>query len=108
MTSGTGGRKGKKLAQLSSLDPAALYTLAEVSGMGAQKYAAHNYLKGYDWSLSFDALQRHLLLFWAGENHDQESGQPHVAHAAWHCLALLSFVQRSIGTDDRPRVEWDQ
>jgi len=98
----TGGEKGKKLSQLGSLDPASLYTLSEVSGMGANKYAAHNFLKGYAWSLSYDAMQRHLLKFWMGEELDPESGLPHVAHAAWHCLTLLSFVQRQLGTDDRP------
>lgn len=98
----TGGRKGQKLARLGSLDPAALLTLAEVSGFGAQKYATFNYLKGYDWSLSFDAMQRHALKHWAGEDLDPESGLPHIAHAAWHALALLSFLQRGVGSDDRP------
>lgn len=102
VTSATGGRKGRKLASVSSLDPKALLALAEVSGFGARKYDAHNYLRGYDWSLSFDALHRHLLAFWAGQDTDPESGMPHVAHAAWHCLALLSFQTRGIGTDDRP------
>lgn len=97
----TGGEKGQKLAQLSSLDPKALLVLAEVSGFGAQKYAPHNFLKGYDWSLSFDAGQRHLLAFWAGEDNDPESGLPHLGHAAWHCLAMLSFLERGLGTDDR-------
>lgn len=102
ITSETGGEKGQKLAQLSSLDPHALIALAECSGLGAQKYSAHNYLRGYDWSLSFDAAQRHLLAFWGGEDLDPESGQQHLAHAAWHCLAMLSFVQRGIGSDTRP------
>lgn len=101
VTSATGGQKGKKLAQLGSLDPKALLAVAEVSGFGANKYARYNYLKGYDWSLSFDALQRHLLAFWAGQDQDPESGLLHLAHAAWHCLALISFLSRGIGTDDR-------
>lgn len=105
VTSATGGQKGKKLAQLSTLDPRALVALAEVSGLGAEKYAPHNFLKGYAWSLSFDAAQRHLLAFWAGENNDPESQQLHLAHAAWHCLTMLSFVDRGIGTDDRPPAE---
>lgn len=105
VTSETGGQKASKKAQLGSLDPAALLTLAEVSGVGAMKYARHNFLKGYDWSLSFDACQRHLLQFWAGEDNDPETGLPHVAHAAWHCLAMLAFMQRGIGTDDRFRQE---
>lgn len=97
----TGGQKGKKLAELGALDPRALLTVAEVAGFGSRKYARMNYLKGYDWSLSFDAMQRHLLQFWNGQDVDDESGLPHVAHAAWHALALLAFMQRGLGTDDR-------
>ncbi|WP_394615913.1 dATP/dGTP diphosphohydrolase domain-containing protein [Lentzea sp. JNUCC 0626] len=101
VTSETGGEKGKKLAQVSSLDPKALLVLAEVSGWGATKYSAHNFLRGYLWSLSFDAAMRHLLKFWGGEELDPESGLPHLGHAAWHCLAMISFLERGIGTDDR-------
>jgi hypothetical protein len=97
----TGGQKGKKLAELGALDPHALLTVAEVAGFGSRKYARMNYLRGYDWSLSFDAMQRHLLQFWDGQDVDAESGLPHVAHAAWHALALLAFMQRGLGTDDR-------
>lgn len=98
----TGGQKGKKLTQLGALDPIALIYLARVAGMGANKYAPHNYLKGYNWSLTHDAGQRHALLFWSGEDIDPESGLPHPAHEAWHALAKLSFYLRGIGTDDRP------
>lgn len=98
----TGGRKGVKLTQVGALDPIALIALARVAGHGASKYAAFNYLKGYDWSKSFDAMQRHAMLFWAGEEIDPESGQPHITMAAWHALALTSFQLRRIGTDNRP------
>jgi hypothetical protein len=105
ITSATGGQKGKKLAQLGAIDPKALLALAEVSGFGAEKYDAYNFMKGYDWSLSYNALQRHLLAFWAGEDTDDESGLPHLGHAAWHCLAMLSFQLRDKGTDDRPPTD---
>lgn len=101
VTSATGGQKGMKLARLGSLDPQSLLMLAEVSGFGASKYSAHNFLKGYDWSLSFDAMQRHALAFWNGEDNDPESGLPHVGHVAWHALCLASFLMRDLGTDDR-------
>lgn len=107
ITSSTGGQKGQKMARLGALDPKSLRIVAEVAGFGAEKYAAFNFLKGYDWSLSYDALQRHLMSFWDGEDLDQESGLPHLAHAAWHCLALLSFDQRELGTDDRPDAVLD-
>ena len=101
VTSDTGGSKGMKAAQASALDPVALWKLAEVAGMGAQKYSAHNYLAGYRWSLSVDALQRHVWLHQSGEDVDSESGLPHMAHAAWHALALVSFMERGLGDDDR-------
>lgn len=101
VTSATGGQKGQKASQLSTVDPVALLHLGEVSGFGAKKYSSFNYLKGYDWALSVDALERHMLGFWAGEDCDEESGLLHVTHAAWHGLALTSFALRDIGTDTR-------
>jgi len=103
VTSATGGQKGQKPAQLSTVDAVALLKLAEVGGYGGRKYEPHNYLRGYAWSLSLDALFRHILAFESGEDLDPESGLPHVTHAAWHCLALTSFMVRNIGTDDRFR-----
>ena len=97
----TGGMKGSKQACLGDSDPAAVLELAKVSGFGRKKYARLNYAKGYDWSLSYDALQRHLLAFWNREELDEESKLHHLAHAAWHCLTLLCFVLRQRGTDDR-------
>lgn len=101
VTSATGGEKGQKLARIGSLDPKALMEVAKVAGFGEQKYSRLNYLKGYDWSLSYDACQRHLHAYWSGEDLDPESGLPHLAHAAWHCLAQLAFMIHGLGTDDR-------
>src|ERR1035441_3612078 len=101
----TGGQKGKKLAQLGAIDPASLLELAKVAGYGQAKYARFNYLKGFDWSLLIDALYRHLLAFQNGEELDPESGLSHAAHVAWHALALVSFSQRKLGTDDGYRPE---
>lgn len=98
----TGGQKGVKLTQVGALDPVALIELGRVAGMGANKYSAFNYLKGFDWAHAYNAMQRHANLFWAGEDRDAESGLPHIAHAAWMALALLSFYLRDIGTDSRP------
>jgi hypothetical protein len=98
----TGGQKGSKLAQLGALEPMSLMEVAKVAGFGGQKYERYNFLKGYRWSLSYDALQRHLHAFWSGEDLDPESGLLHLAHAAWHCLALTAFFLLGRGTDDRP------
>lgn len=101
ITSETGGQKGKKPQRMDLLPPEALLALSEVYGMGADKYDDHNYLKGYDWSLSFGALLRHIMAAEKGEWLDDESGLPHVMHAAWHCFALFLFEKHGLGTDDR-------
>ena len=101
----TGGEKGMKLPQMGALEPRSLMEVAKVAGFGAKKYERYNFLKGYNWSLSYDALQRHLHAFWSGEDKDPESGLYHLAHAAWHCLALLSYSILRKGTDDRYKLE---
>ena len=97
----TGGEKGQKLARFGGADPRALEELALVYGYGEGKYERYNYLKGYPWSLSVDALFRHLFAFLDGEDEDPESTLLHVAHVAWHALTLTSYSLRNLGTDDR-------
>jgi hypothetical protein len=97
----TGGQKVSKQSQIGFIDPVAMYELGKVAGMGMKKYSKYNYLKGYDWSLSYNALMRHMEQMWAGEDFDEESGLLHAVHAAWHALALASFQMRELGTDDR-------
>ena len=100
-TSETGGNKAEKDLQLGALDPRALMEVARVAGVGAKKYARYNFAKGYAWSLSYDACQRHLHAFWDNVDRDKATGLYHTAQAAWHCLTLLTFQIRGLGTDDR-------
>lgn len=100
----TGGQKGSKLERFDLIPVGPLTELARVYGRGAQKYADDNWRKGYDWKLSYAALQRHLNLFWGGENLDKDSGQPHMAHAAWHCFTLLWFMQNYPDGDSRAKA----
>lgn len=60
-----------------------------------------NWLKGYSWRLSLGALFRHVVKFACREDVDQESGLHHLAHAVFHCLCLITFGLRNLGTDDR-------
>jgi len=105
----TGGEKGQKQARFGGADARALLEEAKVYGFGEEKYARFNYLKGYRWSLSIDALFRHLFAFMDGEDRDPESGLLHTAHVTWHARTLSSFLLRALGTDDRykPAVEPD-
>lgn len=101
----TGGEKGSKPVQfmrLLEMAPAAFLTdLGKLYEFGATKYARDNWRKGYAWSLSYNALLRHLTATLNGEWADPESGLPHVVHVAWHCATLHTFMAEGLGTDDR-------
>lgn len=99
--SATGGEKGAKLAVFSQIPAGPLTELAEHYGRGAQKYDAHNFRKGYNWSLSIDALSRHLWAFIGGEDIDPETGSKHITAVAWHAIALSSFMDEHPEYDDR-------
>lgn len=100
----TGGEKGQKSARFDLISSRWLWGLAKVCGFGATKYDVDNWRLGYSWRLSFGALQRHLHLFWKGEQYDEESGLHHLLHASWHCMVLFIFSSTGMysGYDDRP------
>jgi len=99
--SSTGGEKGTKDERFDLIPVEALAIIARHYGVGARKYAAHNWRKGYEWSKSFAALQRHANAFWSGEDTDEETGSPHMAAVAFHALALLTFMEEHPDYDDR-------
>jgi len=98
----TGGQKGTKLARYDLIPVAPLEELAKVYGAGARKYEDRNWERGYAWSLSYSALQRHLNAFWAGEDIDAETNRHHLGAVVFHAFALMEMQYRDSGTDDRP------
>jgi len=105
-TSSTGGEKGVKPQRYDLLPREGLDAIAEVFAFGAEKYASHNWRKGYEWSKSYSALMRHMTAHWSGETNDPESGLPHLAHAGCHVMFMLTWLseQGEGGTfDDRYR-----
>jgi hypothetical protein len=110
----TGGEKGVKPERHSLLPVEALNSIARLYGVGAKKYAKHNWRRGYEWSKSYDALHRHAAAFWSGEDIDPETGEPHMAAVAFHAMTLIVFMQEQPEFDDRyiPErendPEWEQ
>lgn len=98
----TGGEKGSKLQRYDLIPAGPLATLAEHYGRGATKYVDRNWERGYSWSLSFAALNRHLWAFWNREDLDAETGSPHMAAVAWHAFLLMEFANTHPELDDRP------
>lgn len=111
----TGGAKGVKLERFDLIPVYPLTALARHFGVGARKYADRNWEKGYEWSKSYAAMQRHANLFWGGENYDhhkpecpegcvEHTGSHHLTAVAWHAMALLEMTRTHPDLDNRPNV----
>ncbi len=72
---------------------------------GSLKYGRHNYRAvGVSSSVYYDALMRHMMAWWEGEDIDPDSGMSHIVKAIATLVVLLdSMIQGNI-TDDRPPV----
>lgn len=80
----------------------AMQALVAVYTFGAKKYEAHSWERGIKYSRVYAALLRHVTTWWQGETYDKESGIHHLAHAAWNCLALLTYdLHNKTECDDR-------
>jgi len=100
-TSRTGGQKGTKPVDYSLIPWAAMAKVAEHYHKGAEKYDAHNWRKGYEWSKSYASLMRHATDWWEGEDIDPETGSPNLAAVVFHALTLLTFADEHPDFDDR-------
>lgn len=104
----SGVKESHKDEQYHSLPFSALREVAKVYKYGSVKYGPYNYLDGYNYSLSIDALCRHLFAWLDPEDSDiDESGYDHMAHVAWHALNLLYMNLSPAGKvyDDRQATE---
>ena len=84
------------------IPPESIMHLSRIFEYGAKKYSPDNWRKGMAYSRMYSSAMRHLLAFWNGEDEDRESQLPHLAHAAWNCLALLWYLDNlTLELDDR-------
>jgi hypothetical protein len=90
------------------LSTEAMNQTAAVLAFGAQKYAEHNWRKGFAWSRPLSAAMRHITAFNDGEDKDPESGLSHLAHAACCIMFLLEFEKTSKHLDDRYKPDVPQ
>jgi hypothetical protein len=88
-------------APINLLSREALEQTAMVMAFGKEKYAAHNWRKGFAWSRPLSAAMRHIMAFNDGEDKDPESGLSHLAHAACCIMFLLEFEKTHKDLDDR-------
>jgi hypothetical protein len=69
-----------------------LEEVIKVLEYGANKYSPDNWKKVPEMEVRYyDAAMRHIDSYWQGEYLDEESGQPHLAHAVC-CLLFLMWA----------------
>lgn len=79
----------------------AFESTVRVLEFGAKKYAKGNWAKGMPWSVCFTCTMSHLSKAWQGEEKDEESGLPHLAHAMCNIVFLLGYRTLYPEGDDR-------
>lgn len=74
--------------------------VARVMMFGASKYGRNNWRLGMEHHRLLAATMRHINKFLRGEEFDEESGMPHLWHAACDLAFLIEYQQENIGLDD--------
>ena len=70
---------------------------------GANKYGVGNWKKqDFVMSRAYNALLRHMIAFWGGEDKDKETGLSHLDHAMCNLLFLKYHHKNTPASDDRP------
>lgn len=87
-----------------SLFPVRAYlATCKVFTYGGQKYSIGNWKEGdgFKYTRLLNAMDRHIKAFQMGEDKDNETGMPHLAHAMCCLAMLLEACETNTGIDDR-------
>ena len=90
-------------APMSTVSAAVLMEVGVAMLEGASKYGRHNYrAAGVRASVYYDALMRHAMAWWEGEDLDPDSGMSHITKAIATLVVLRDAMIQDKFTDDRP------
>lgn len=79
-----------------------LYEIGAAMLDGSCKYGRHNYREiGVRSSVYYDAMLRHLMTWWEGDERAEDSGCHHLAHLAACAIILMDCPDIN---DDRPPI----
>lgn len=101
---GTAKRADSGKTQYDLIPPDPLQQIADVFTNGAVKYGERNWEGGMAYSRVLNSMLRHVQAFRKGEDVDQESGLPHMAHVAANAIFLLEYANTHTECDDRRHV----
>lgn len=101
-----GLRHNKGKPKVSLVPPEIIMAVAKglTANCESGKYPPRNWELGMAYSDVYDSLQRHLLKWWSGEDMDEE-GLPHLYLAACNIAFLVTYHERDVGIDDRPKQQ---
>lgn len=94
---------GVRKAPMSTVPANVLAEIGVAMLEGSVKYGRHNYrAAGVRSSVYYDAVMRHVMSWWEGEDIDPDSNMSHITKAL-SCLTVLRDAQmQGMCTDDRP------
>jgi len=92
-----GIKHDKDKLRLSLIPTQLIAGVGEVMSFGAKKYKKDNWKNLDDPTRYLDALMRHLEAYRRGEEFDEETGLPHLAHLATNAGFLLFFDEERDG-----------
>lgn len=95
--------QGARKPACRAVPPIAIFEMGRAMEDGANKYGPFNWrVEPITASTYYNALQRHVMAWWDGEDYAEDSGLHHLSHAM-ACLAILIDAQAcKVLTDNRP------
>lgn len=95
---------GASKPSVGSIPPAALLHLGQAMNDGARKYGRMNWREhSVATSVYYDAMMRHLMSWWDGEDNAEDSQCHHLAHVMACCAIILDSVEQKNLIEDRPQ-----
>lgn len=101
MEENQGKRFNEGKAKWSLVPQSALLPMVEVLEFGAQKYDAHNWMKGLSITEICESMKRHLDAFMENQDNDPESGLSHIGHIQCNAMFLSWMMKNRPDRDDR-------
>jgi hypothetical protein len=90
--------------KLSDVPPIAFLALGAAMSDGAKKYGRFNWREtGATSSIFYDAIFRHLIDWYNGEDHAHDSKVHHLGHVMAGCAIILDAETRGTLNDDRDK-----
>ena len=97
---------GVSKAPLHFIPPVSLVHLGLAMEDGGHKYGLMNWREfTVSSSVYYDAIFRHLLAWWDGEDAAPDSGVHHLGHVMACCAIILDAEASTRLNDDRPKIE---